>query len=81
VQYSAPEDPVQGSSALRAAAAGAPPEFDAAGAGIAPDTGAALHGAEVEEVVNVPVRVERVPGRNEPCYCGSGKKYKLCHGR
>jgi preprotein translocase subunit SecA len=20
-------------------------------------------------------------GRNEPCYCGSGKKYKLCHGR
>ena len=21
------------------------------------------------------------PGRNEPCYCGSGKKYKNCHGR
>jgi preprotein translocase subunit SecA len=20
-------------------------------------------------------------GRNEPCWCGSGKKYKLCHGR
>jgi preprotein translocase subunit SecA len=20
-------------------------------------------------------------GRNEPCYCGSGRKYKLCHGR
>ncbi|WP_446027740.1 SEC-C metal-binding domain-containing protein [Lelliottia amnigena] len=19
-------------------------------------------------------------GRNEPCYCGSGKKYKKCHG-
>ena len=19
-------------------------------------------------------------GRNEPCWCGSGKKYKLCHG-
>ena len=19
------------------------------------------------------------PGRNDPCYCGSGKKYKLCH--
>jgi hypothetical protein len=19
------------------------------------------------------------PGRNEPCYCGSGKKYKHCH--
>ena len=21
------------------------------------------------------------PGRNEPCYCGSGKKYKKCHGK
>lgn len=21
-----------------------------------------------------------VPGRNDPCYCGSGKKYKRCHG-
>ncbi|NCX63400.1 MAG: hypothetical protein EBW84_11880, partial [Betaproteobacteria bacterium] len=20
-------------------------------------------------------------GRNDPCPCGSGKKYKLCHGR
>jgi preprotein translocase subunit SecA len=20
-------------------------------------------------------------GRNDPCYCGSGKKYKKCHGR
>ncbi len=28
-----------------------------------------------------PVRVEKTPGRNEPCYCGSGKKYKHCHGR
>ena len=28
-----------------------------------------------------PVRVEKTPGRNEPCFCGSGKKYKLCHGR
>lgn len=21
----------------------------------------------------------RVPGRNESCWCGSGKKYKKCH--
>lgn len=27
-----------------------------------------------------PVRAEPKPGRNEPCPCGSGKKYKLCHG-
>lgn len=25
-----------------------------------------------------PVRVEKEPGRNEPCPCGSGKKYKKC---
>ncbi len=25
-------------------------------------------------------RVEAVPGRNDPCPCGSGKKYKKCHG-
>lgn len=28
-----------------------------------------------------PVRVEKKVGRNEPCPCGSGKKYKNCHGR
>ena len=27
------------------------------------------------------VRSERKVGRNEPCPCGSGKKYKHCHGR
>ena len=28
-----------------------------------------------------PVRVEEKVGRNDPCPCGSGKKYKQCHGR
>jgi preprotein translocase subunit SecA len=28
-----------------------------------------------------PIRVEKVPGRNDPCPCGSGKKYKQCHGK
>ena len=28
-----------------------------------------------------PVHVEKRTGRNEPCPCGSGKKYKNCHGR
>jgi preprotein translocase subunit SecA len=28
-----------------------------------------------------PIRVKKAPGRNEPCPCGSGKKYKHCHGR
>ena len=29
----------------------------------------------------MPVRVEKTPGRNDPCPCGSGKKYKNCCGR
>ncbi|MDO5331185.1 MAG: preprotein translocase subunit SecA, partial [Bacillota bacterium] len=28
-----------------------------------------------------PIRVEKKPGRNDPCPCGSGKKYKNCCGR
>ncbi|MDR0349196.1 MAG: preprotein translocase subunit SecA [Tannerella sp.] len=28
-----------------------------------------------------PIRVEKRTGRNEPCPCGSGKKYKNCHGK
>jgi len=28
-----------------------------------------------------PVKAGRKIGRNDPCYCGSGKKYKFCHGR
>ena len=27
-----------------------------------------------------PVRKEATPGRNDPCHCGSGKKFKKCHG-
>jgi preprotein translocase subunit SecA len=29
----------------------------------------------------MPIRVEKAPGRNDPCPCGSGKKYKHCHGK
>ena len=28
-----------------------------------------------------PVRAEKTVGRNDPCPCGSGKKFKHCHGR
>jgi preprotein translocase subunit SecA len=28
-----------------------------------------------------PVRVEKKVGRNDPCPCGSGKKFKHCHGQ
>lgn len=33
-----------------------------------------------EQVVQQPIRKEATVGRNEPCPCGSGKKYKNCHG-
>ena len=36
---------------------------------------------EPEPVRQPFVRSERKIGRNEPCPCGSGKKYKQCHGR
>jgi hypothetical protein len=28
-----------------------------------------------------PARRDSTPGRNDPCSCGSGKKFKRCHGR
>jgi preprotein translocase subunit SecA len=28
-----------------------------------------------------PIRVDKKLGRNDPCFCGSGKKYKNCHGK
>jgi len=31
-------------------------------------------------VVKEPVRRSAPPGRNDPCPCGSGMKYKRCHG-
>ncbi len=31
--------------------------------------------------VTQPIRAEKTVGRNDPCPCGSGKKYKNCHGR
>ena len=34
-----------------------------------------------QEEKQQPVRVEKQIGRNDPCPCGSGKKYKNCHGK
>lgn len=35
---------------------------------------------KMDEFLSEPIKVEKKLGRNEPCYCGSGKKYKNCHG-
>ncbi len=34
-----------------------------------------------EKKSNAPIRVEKRVGRNDPCPCGSGLKYKNCHGK
>jgi preprotein translocase subunit SecA len=66
VQYSAAEDPVQGVGAM------------------APAASASAEGpvADEPEIAKPVVKSEwdRTP-RNAPCPCGSGKKFKLCHGR
>jgi preprotein translocase subunit SecA len=50
--------------------------------GGATDGGATATGAETGEAAQrTVVREGPKIGRNDPCYCGSGKKYKHCHGR
>ena len=39
------------------------------------------HSNTQQEQVTQPVKAEKKIGRNEPCPCGSGKKYKHCHGK
>lgn len=39
------------------------------------------HDPSAGKTSNEPVRVEKKVGRNDPCPCGSGKKYKNCHGK
>jgi preprotein translocase subunit SecA len=59
----------------------------AAGGGVSVTEGTARpngggNGAPAPEVIETVVRDEREKeiGRNDPCWCGSGKKYKKCHG-
>ena len=39
------------------------------------------HSNTQERQVTQPIHVEKKVGRNDPCPCGSGKKYKNCHGQ
>jgi preprotein translocase subunit SecA len=41
----------------------------------------ALSGQDQDEEQQPVVRSGRKIGRNDPCPCGSGKKYKQCHGQ
>jgi preprotein translocase subunit SecA len=42
--------------------------------------GSAGGGGQDKNQRTEPIRVEKKVGRNDPCPCGSGKKYKHCHG-
>ncbi len=90
--YQAADDPVQGADGLfDALRAAAPAEVAAAGAGVPDGTtagGVSVPGAPVSprhqadadtQAPLVKAPTEKM-GRNEPCWCGSGKKFKLCHG-
>jgi preprotein translocase subunit SecA len=71
VEYSAPEDPSQGTKGLQAAAVA---EAQATGE-------AAPEPEEPETMVPVVKSAEEKLGRNDPCHCGSGQKFKRCHGK
>ena len=39
------------------------------------------HSDTQQRTITQPIHVEKRVGRNDPCPCGSGKKYKNCHGK
>jgi preprotein translocase subunit SecA len=54
-------------------------EIESAGASDIMDGGNQYH--DPSDIKTEPVRVGPKVGRNDPCPCGSGKKFKSCHGR
>ena len=85
--YVAAEDPVQ-DGAMAAAFAGVPFDLEGDGAVAATADGGAVAGGGVatrladdgETQMPIVKSAREKIGRNEPCWCGSGKKFKLCHG-
>jgi preprotein translocase subunit SecA len=65
---------------------GAPVGSQALAAAAASEAAAGRAGAPIPAAPSEPVPVQQrhadanEPGRNDPCWCGSGKKYKRCHG-
>jgi preprotein translocase subunit SecA len=90
-QYTAAEDPVEGSSGFqRTLAAGPAPGEEVV---FAPENGSAAAAGDGAGAASAPVAADVIQqpkvkasefdraGRNDPCPCGSGKKFKFCHGR
>jgi preprotein translocase subunit SecA len=85
-QYAAADDPVQGSGGIeRALAAGPAPGEEIvlapAANGSQPSPAEGVPAADVPQVPIVKASAFERAGRNDPCPCGSGKKFKFCHGR
>jgi len=71
---------VQTNQRLERRQASRPMTLDAGG-GVSALTAAAGRAATGGMGPTAPIKVEDKVGRNDPCPCGSGKKYKHCHGR
>jgi preprotein translocase subunit SecA len=71
--YVAAEDPVDDFTFAQATLA----SQQGVGTALAPEQ---IDPAELEAFIPVVKDEAQKTGRNEPCWCGSGKKYKFCHG-
>jgi preprotein translocase subunit SecA len=88
-QYQAADDPVQGTSGIERALAAGPapgeevvfaPDPTATDNSRSPSSVYAADEGQVQRPMVLDSTFDRV-GRNDPCPCGSGKKFKFCHGR
>jgi preprotein translocase subunit SecA len=79
--YSGGSADAQPSALQQVAAAGGAVSFEAA-SGVAGPNGDGDGGQVAQQAVETVVKDEREKdiGRNDPCWCGSGKKFKKCHG-
>jgi preprotein translocase subunit SecA len=66
--------PTQRMQAIHASAQGA-------GFHVTPEKAGTIGEDQPEQTKKMPVKVGPKIGRNDPCPCGSGKKYKNCHGK
>jgi preprotein translocase subunit SecA len=68
-------------AALRAKGLEAPAQSAASFTYSGPGEASSSEGAAKKAAKGGTVTATKEPGRNDPCPCGSGKKYKMCHGR
>ena len=52
-----------------------------AGFHVTPENAQTLEQQPGDNTKKIPIKVGPKVGRNDPCPCGSGKKFKNCHGK